>query len=78
VVVTQEIIQSGKSSKGGWSKAQCELFGIGRLYKGWIRDIIGSDFPQVDVEKFVKLKDKHLKGKRKIKHSLSDTFFTFF
>jgi hypothetical protein len=64
VIITEEILELGKSSNGGWSKYQFSLLGItwGKkgLKPGWKDRIIGKEFESSRVEKFITEKDKHI------------------
>lgn len=61
MVITEEIIEQGRSRNGGWSMQQLECFDIKSFHKGWKRGLIGKVFPGGKVELFLRLKDKHLK-----------------
>ncbi len=68
--LTKEILEQGKSSNGGWSAKQLRLFGIEYpLDSGWQSAIIDSDFPVEKIEKFLELRNKHLKKKLSKKSS---------
>ena len=59
--LTQEILNSGKSDNGGYSSAQVECFGLSwPLESGWKSKILGQDFPDDKIERFVSLKNSHL------------------
>lgn len=64
MILTNEIIEKGKSCNGGWSANQLKCFRIKfPLKKGWKRKIIGKNFSTQQIEKFLSLKDKHLENK---------------
>jgi len=65
VIITKDIIESGRSSNGGWSQAQLELFGIQGFQKGWKEQLVGKEASREVVEQFISLKDKHLLKKEK-------------
>lgn len=60
MILTQDIFEKGKSSKGGWNKKQYVLLGIQKLYNGWKLDIIGKDYPEETINQFLLLTDDHL------------------
>lgn len=74
MILTKELFELGKSSNNGWSEEQLRLFGIEKylLIKGWKHTIIGKDFPKEVIDRFLALKDAHLKGKQRHKHLFSD------
>lgn len=61
--ITQEIINKGKSSNGGWNMLQAKALGIDKLYKGWMTDLIGCEVSSNKVQEFLDLKDFHFKKK---------------
>ena len=70
IVITNEIINSGMSRNGGWSLKQLELLGLKReeFKKGWKWKLIGKYVEEEKVERFIALKNAHL---RKIEPELS-------
>lgn len=67
VVLTQELFKRGVSTKGAISRKQAECFGLdwNNLERGWIRKLIGQEFPKKDIDRFLELKDAHLRNKQK-------------
>ncbi len=61
VILTEEILNQGKSRNGFWSNKQILTFGI-EIKRGWKREIIGQEFPIVIINRFLQLKDKHLES----------------
>ncbi len=62
MILTKEILKQGMSSRGSWSEAQINCFGIAmRNNKGWKSQIINKDFPPEAIEEFLSLRDEHLK-----------------
>lgn len=61
MILTDEILNKGKSSNNGWNLLQLECFGCVPLRKGWRERIIGKDFPESKINKFLELKDVHFK-----------------
>lgn len=60
MILTPQIFEQGKSSNNGWNNKQLALFGIVKPFKrGWRRRIIGQDFPEETIQKFLELKDFH-------------------
>lgn len=56
-----EDIEAGRSSNGGWSRAQVELLGVSwPLVSGWKKALIGKEVPDSAYQRFVAFKDKHL------------------
>lgn len=68
--LTEEIIEAGKSWRGGWSKRQLRLFGINKfpLVSGWKKMIVGMEVDKKKIDKFLYLKDKHLRKKELDRH----------
>lgn len=59
--LTAEDIEAGRSSNGGWSRAQVELLGVEwPLVSGWKKALIGKEVPDNAYQRFVAFKDKHL------------------
>lgn len=61
MVITWELLNSGKSENGGWSREQLELLGVewpGEPW--WYRKVIGKVIPDADAERFVSLRNQHL------------------
>lgn len=57
VPVTAQLIEAGKSVKGGWSQAQLAILGIAwPPPKGWIQQVIGRTIPKWDADRFVALR----------------------
>jgi len=67
MLLTQAILEKGKSSRGSWSAKQLALFGVdyNRMSKGWIRSIINREYSESVIIEFLALKDEHLKRKKK-------------
>ncbi len=62
MILTWELIESGRSERGGWSRNQVAVFGVRwPLKKGWKRRIIGRDFPEAAINEFMLLRNAHLK-----------------
>ena len=71
MMLTKRIIEAGKSSRNGWSIEQlrCILpssdFRPGnQLRKGWKDRMLGQDVTQGQIDKFLSLKNAHLKAKQ--------------
>lgn len=60
VELTKEIIESARSSYGGFSLMQMRCLGIVGFPKGWLKECTNKLYPQKTINKFVTLKDKHL------------------
>jgi hypothetical protein len=61
IVMTKELLEKGRSRQGGFNGPQINCLGI-NLFKnrGWPRRIIGQEFPEEKIKKFLALKDAHL------------------
>jgi len=66
MILTQEIFEQGLSRNGGFSRKQFEALGL-KLNpnkwtpaKGWKSRVVGNDFPEETIRKFLALKDAHL------------------
>lgn len=70
MIMTNEIIVSGQSTRGGWSRKQFEVLGISYPpIKGWKWGIIDKDYPEETVKLFLQLKDQHLKKNKNVDNS---------
>ena len=68
MIVTEKILLQGMSVNGSWSNKQLNLLGIQvKRNKGWKRKFLDSqvDIPEATVNKFIALKDSHLKERHK-------------
>jgi hypothetical protein len=62
MILTKVIIEQGKSRNGGFSGKQFKCLGIGENpKKGWLKELMGKEIPDENIEKFLALKNKHLK-----------------
>lgn len=62
VEITEQIFEAGKSVNGSWSGKQLKQFGVRYpLPHGWRQKLIGQLIPQENVDKFLALKDRHIK-----------------
>ena len=67
VTVTKELLEQGISRNGAWSATQLRALNvpIGRrfkLIKGWKDRLIGSEITEQQKNRFLDLKDKHIKN----------------
>ncbi len=74
VTITETLLKQGKSRNGGWSIKQLRELGVstgkrGQLPKKWKRKLICKSVYNEQAERFISLKDKHLKS---IKKSFSE------
>lgn len=67
MILTEKILNSGMSRNGSWNKKQLTLFGL--VYNshntpemGWKQEIIGHNFDDTIIQRFLALKDNHLKS----------------
>ncbi len=57
VIVTDELIEAGKSERGGWSKAQLALLGVTWPPEfGWKNRVRGRAISKADADRFVALR----------------------
>ena len=57
ISVTDELIEAGKSERGGWTKAQLAILGVAwPPESGWKRKAIGEKIPQAEAWRFVALR----------------------
>jgi len=62
--LTRAMIDSGKSDRGGWNRAQIELLGVEwPLSWGWITRILGKEISGRDYERFLELRGFHKRKK---------------
>lgn len=63
IIMTKELFEAGMSRRGGYNAKQLKCLGVKtiRFNKGWKRSLIGKRFPAEVVDRFLKLKDAHLK-----------------
>jgi hypothetical protein len=56
VTVTAELIEAGRSERGGWSKAQLALLGVPwPPPAGWKEVVVGRAIPRPDAKRFLQL-----------------------
>lgn len=56
-----EDIEAGRSSNGGWSRAQVELLGVSwPLVSGWKKALIGKEVSENAYKRFIAFKGRHL------------------
>ena len=61
-IITNKLIESGKSINGGWSREQLKLLGISWPPPiGWKESVISKSILKIDADKYISLKDKHIK-----------------
>lgn len=66
MIITDEIIEKGKSINGGWNKKQLEVIGVTSMTKGWKKRIIGKHISSERVAEYLRLKDSHLFNSQQI------------
>ena len=76
MILTNEIIENGKSYNNGYSKQQLELLGItgNNKKKGWKKTIIGNEYPQNIIEKYLSLKNQHIPNYEKYSKDYSKDY----
>lgn len=54
MIVDYDFLMKHRASGQGWTKAQVKAFGLNYpLYKGWMFEIVGKDWPDEVVQKFL-------------------------
>lgn len=77
MIVTNEILEKGKSNNNGWSLAQLRLFRVYEMKNGWKSLIIGKDFPEDTVNEFYEIRNAHLtNGNNFVKRKKGSLKFT--
>ena len=62
MILTKEILDEGRSNNGGFGSKQLKLLGVEwPPPTGWANNVIGQEYEQEILEKFVDLKNKHFK-----------------
>lgn len=65
MIVTDELIESGKSVRGGWTQPQLALLGISWPPRtGWKARAIGQQISEVDAKSFVALRKINATGRK--------------
>jgi hypothetical protein len=67
VTITEQLIEDGVSSRGGWSDKQFACLGIYFKTKGWKQRLIGTEVNLEKYKEFLALKNVHVKKGRKSK-----------
>lgn len=60
IELTREIIESARSSYGGFSLNQMRCLGVIGFPKGWLKECNSKLYHKTVINKFIALKDKHL------------------
>lgn len=77
IVLTEEMVRQGVSDNGGYSKGQRELLGLEPPWppaEAPIETSFGTKIPAIQFQKFLELKNKHLKGKNNKTNSKQESF----
>ncbi len=62
VVISQTLLDAGRSDRGSWSKRQLQLLGVPYpLQSGWKQRILGQTVSEQTARDFIALKNQHLK-----------------
>ncbi len=57
IQITNELIESGRSERGGWSRAQLAILGIPwPPPSGWKKTVVGHHIEQSEADHFVELR----------------------
>lgn len=67
MILTKEIFELGKSSNNGYNTQQLRVLGLVGFESRWKRKVIGKDFPEDVINRFLELKDAHFKNQKAIK-----------
>jgi len=65
MILTNSILNQGKSKNGAWNKKQLLLLRVEidesfNLRKGWKARILGNNYPESTIKRFIELKNTHL------------------
>lgn len=61
MIITQRLIEQGKSSTGGWNRNQLLVLGAGwPPTKGWRKRLEGQPITEEDAARFLELRDADL------------------
>lgn len=64
--LTRQMIDSGRSDNGGWSKEQLRMIGVSWPPKlGWPAKVTGTEITEETFQQFLKLKNRHKLSKRR-------------
>jgi predicted DNA-binding transcriptional regulator len=66
MILTEKVFELGRSDRNGFNNAQMLVFGLTKAdlkVKGWKRTIIGKDFPEETINKFIELRNNHIKDR---------------
>jgi len=62
MILTKDILNLGRSNNGGFGSKQLKLLGVEwPPPNGWVNEVVGKEYDEEVVEKFVALKNKHFK-----------------
>ncbi len=68
MILTDEILDKGKSIRGSWNEAQLKILGTTTSNnKGWKKDVLGKEFTEEQINEFLSLTNSHLIKKEKYK-----------
>lgn len=66
IKITRDLLDSGRSSRGAWSKAQVVALGLAYPPKhGWPKRLVGEFLDESKVLEFLSLKDAHLPASKR-------------
>lgn len=61
MLITNTLIEAGKSDSGAWSRKQLGLIGVPwPPLRGWRSRIVGEEITQEDADKFIAIRNCHL------------------
>jgi hypothetical protein len=64
-IITNKLIEQGKSDRGGWNKKQLAILGIKWPPKqGWKWEIIGNIISEAGIMEFLSLRNKNINRRK--------------
>jgi ribonuclease HI len=67
MIITTELLEQGRSERGGWTRDQLELLGVGwpPPPSGWAKRLVGKEIDDQDGEAFISLRGMGRRRERK-------------
>ena len=76
--ITKAVLDKAISRRGQLNKAQVLLLGHPDFFKGWKHSLIGKEYDDSTIERFLYLGDLHIKNRRLYKKELKYEKIKFF